>query len=37
MTDEEFSQWIWKDTGRMFAQALLIYTVLLAAYWLTIG
>lgn len=40
MTDKEFaeySQWMWADTGRMMVQAVGIYGVLLAAYWLTIG
>lgn len=40
MTDKElteFSQWIWKDTARLLAHALLIYTSLMTTYWLTIG
>ncbi len=40
MTDKEFaeySQWMWADTGRMAAQAVAIYGVLLALYWVLVG
>jgi hypothetical protein len=37
MTDQEFVNWIWNDLFREVSKGLLIYAVLLGAYWLTIG
>ena len=34
---EEYSRWMWADTAKLALQAVGIYGVLLAAYWLTIG
>jgi hypothetical protein len=37
MNDREFAEWIWAETLKDVGKGLLIYVVLLGAYWLTIG
>lgn len=33
----DYTNWIWADTVKQVSKGLLIYVVLLGAYWLTIG
>jgi hypothetical protein len=37
MTDQEYSQWVLKDSFKELGKGLLIYTVALALYWTFIG
>lgn len=37
MNDQEYIQWMWTDTIKEVGKGLLIYGIVLAAYWLTIG
>jgi hypothetical protein len=34
---EQYSQWMWAETGKMALQAAVIYGALLGAYWIFIG
>jgi hypothetical protein len=34
---KEYSQWMWAETAKMALQAVVIYGVLLGAYWLLVG
>ena len=33
----EYSQWMWADTMKQLAQAVIIYAALLGAYWGLVG
>jgi hypothetical protein len=35
-TDQEYVNWIWADTARLFLQAVAIYGVLLVAFWVLV-
>ena len=37
MNQEEFQEWVIKDTVKSLIQALLIYAVALTAYWQFVG
>lgn len=37
MSNEEFAVWCVKDAAREVSKGLLIYAVVLATFWLTIG
>lgn len=37
MNEKEYAEWMWADTFKEVSKGLLIYGIMLAAYWLTIG
>jgi len=37
MSNEEFAWWCIQDAAQEVGKGLLIYTILLAAYWLLVG
>ena len=37
MNDQEYAKWMVKDAVKQVSKGLLIYVVILATFWLTIG
>jgi hypothetical protein len=37
MNDQEFARWVWTSTLKDVSKGLLIYSIVLGIFWLTIG